>query len=379
MRLSAVALGAPSAFVFVSALSSSSVVASEEAPPRYGLRLEAGAEYDSNPTRRETVAGGEAPIFVPSPAARVAVAGDVDQRLGERFQLAFAGGVAARRLIDPAAQPEDLVVSDGHLSLSLLGERSTLSAVGSAYDVVQRADSLLEARDFRSLSAGARGILQHGQNRFFVAAGWRWFAFKPDDTFDFAGPTGTLGYRRTPQFAFDGSAEWEFGAQGSIESRGFLRRYCPTTSCDAGGTLVRQDRFITFETDVTRTADQLFGLGLALQHNDSVRFGETLSRLLAHARLVWLLPWELSLAARAELVATRYSDSVPVGHDSQSGAFITIEEEGRSSLRLDLSRPVGRRFEAGVRYTFYTQIPVGGTVRFSRHLGFVYLALSLGR
>jgi hypothetical protein len=379
MRLSAVALGAPSALVVLSALSGSQVVASGEEPPRYGLRLELGAEYDSNPTRREAIAGTEGPTLVPSPAARIAIAGDADHAIGERLQLSLSGGLAARRLTVPSAQPEDLLIGDGHFALSLLGQRWTLAAVGSAYDVIQRADTIEEARDFRSLSAGARAIAQFGQNRFFATAGWRWFVFKPDRTFDFAGPTGTVGYRRTPLFTLDGRAEWEYGVQASIESRRFPAGYCPTLPCNPMTTLPREDRFGTVEADVTRTADHLIGFGLALQHNDSIRFGETLSRLVAHARLVLLFPWELSLAARAELVATRYEDSVPVGHDSQSGTFITIEEEGRSSFRLDLSRPLGQRLEGGVRYTFYTQIPSGGTVRFSRHVGFVYVTLSLGR
>ena len=378
MRLSAVALVAPSALILFATFPRTDAHASGEGVD-FGLRLEAGAEFDSNPTRREVIAGQPSEeVEVPSPAGRVALSADLAKRLGTRLQLSLAGGIAGRRMLRLEARGEDLAVSEGQGAFSYLSERWSATALGSVYDVDQRAYDIAQARDFRSLSAAARGAAQIGQGRLHAGVGWRWFTFKPEAAFDFHGPIGSLGYRHTPRFTLDGRAEWEYGAQASLESRQFAPLPCTDMNCTSPATK-RRDRFFTIDADVTRTGDQLLGAGVALQRNDSVRFGETLTRLLAHVRLVALLPGELSLAARAELVATRYADPVPVGQVAQTNAFITIEDEGRSSLRLDLSRVLLGRLEGGLRYTFYTQTPGSGPVRFIRHLGFAYLALSVGR
>ena len=73
-----------------------------------------------------------------------------------------------------------------------------------------------------------------------------------------------------------------------------------------------------------------------------------MTRFVLHARGVFLLPWELSLSARAELVATRYGDAVPVGQKPMTGTLVSIEDESRSTLRIELARPVATAVEAGL-------------------------------
>ena len=71
--------------------------------------------------------------------------------------------------------------------------------------------------------------------------------------------------------------------------------------------------------------------------------------------MVWLLPWQLSLAARGELVATRYREAVPVGLQRHDRRIRQRGGRGPQHLRLELVRPLGTAFELGARYTFYTQ------------------------
>ena len=107
----------------------------------------------------------------------------------------------------------------------------------------------------------------------------------------------------------------------------------------------RMDRFFALAGDVTRTGDALLGAGAgrAAQRLEPLR-REPAARGGAPARRV-AAALELSLAARAELVATRYADAVRSA-TTPTGAFVTIEDEGRSSLRLDLTRPLGAQSEA---------------------------------
>jgi hypothetical protein len=344
-------------------------------------RLEAGAEYDSNPTRVETLDGvPPARVQVPSPALRLALNADVERRLFERWSASAGGGLAVRRLLQPDAQGDDLLVSEGRAALTWwLVQTWYLGAHAAIYDVGQRADSLVEARDFRSIAPGMRISGPLGPARFSVGGGWRWFHFKPEPSLDFEGPTASLGYRHNPVFTLDGAAEWEWGLGAATEQRRFAALACDPADCSGAPARQRHDQFYSFDADVTRTGDQLLGLGLSVQINQSNQLGENLWRLATHLRLVWLLPLELSLAARGELVLTRYDDAVAVGHDMVSGAFVTIEEEGRSSVRLDLSRPLGNHIEAGLRYTWYAQAPGSGPLHFARHLFLAYLAVSLGR
>jgi hypothetical protein len=354
-----------------------SATAASARPPSFALRFEGGAEYDTNPTRRETLEGvAEQQPALPSAAARLAVAGDLAHRPTERLQLSLGGGLALRRLMRPEAEGEDMVITDARATVAYaVTDAWMLGATGAYYDVIQRADSLAEARDFRSVAPGLRLYGPAARGRVALGGGWRWFQFKPEPALDFAGPTASLGYRRTFVSESEAAAEWDWGLGASLEQRLFPAQPCPAaTACVAA----RRDRFVALDADVTRTADQLVGGGLSLQHNASNSYGEGLWRLLAHVRLVWLLPLEFSVAARAELVATRYDDHVPVGHDRRTGAFVTIDDEGRSSLRLDLSRPLDGRLEGGVRYTYYTQTPGTAVVHFQRHVTLLYLALPLG-
>jgi hypothetical protein len=134
-----------------------------------------------------------------------------------------------------------------------------------------------------------------------------------------------------------------------LEDRRFQVARCPSLELCPGppGAGRRRDRFWTARAEVTRTGALLLGAGLLLGVNDSNSYGESLQRLIGSLRGVVLLPWQLSLSARAELVATRYREAVPVGHNATTGMFVSVEDEGRSALRLELVRPLTDAVELG--------------------------------
>jgi hypothetical protein len=390
MRLRAVALVAvPAAFaqLLPLALPRQPVHAAELLG--YALRLEGGVEHDSNPARVETLTGVPSDRAIqPSPALRLVAGGDLAASLGPHL-LALTAGVAGKRFMHESARPEDLAIAEGRLAASFRLVPGWGAALGvSYYDVYQRADTLGDARDFRALSPSLR--LEHLRESvsFALTAGWRWFTFKPERAFDFHGPSLVLGYRQTllaapadPQLPAAVGAQWDLAASLSLEQRVFAVGRCPTLeSCPGPDEAeLRRDRFWAGQVDVTRTGAVLLGAGLLLGVNNSNSYGESLARLSGSARAVVLLPWQVSLAARAELVATRYREAVPVGHNAMTGMFVSIEDEGRSTLRLELVRPIPAGLEVGLRYTFYSETPGTGTLRFRRQLLLGYLAFTSAR
>ena len=98
--------------------------------------------------------------------------------------------------------------------------------------------------------------------------------------------------------------------------------------------------------ELTRTGRVLLTLGYAFHYNESNSFGETLIRHFAFARFATALPCAFYLAARADLLFAFYRDPIPVAQTTDTSQmaggkqFATIEDENRSSLRVDLSRDI---------------------------------------
>jgi hypothetical protein len=350
----------------------------------YAIRVEAGAEHDSNPARLETVAGASpARPIVPSPALRLVTAADLHAGIGRGHVLSISGGLAGKRFFQAEARAEDLIIAEAGARFQLRpGPGWGLGLDAGYYDVFQRAGSLGEARDFRSATPSLRIEHASALGSFALGAGWRWFTFKPEPTFDFSGPTVMAAFNH--MLAGDpagatASVEWALAAGAGLEFRNFAVASCQSLDrcppLETDGSDLRRDRFWSAHIDVSRTGALLLGGGLFLGANESSSYGESLWRLAASVRAVWLLPWQFSLATRGDLVATRYREAVPVGHNAITGTFVSIEEEGRSTVRLELVRPLGSRLELGARYTFYVQASVS-PVKYQRQLVLLYLAFA---
>ena len=75
----------------------------------------------------------------------------------------------------------------------------------------------------------------------------------------------------------------------------------------------------------------------------------------------------LYLAARADLLFVSYRDPVAIAQADSSRAYASIEEENRSSARVDLSRDIGDRLRALLRYTFYANELGNNVGKYRRH------------
>ena len=267
-----------------------------------------------------------------------------------------------------------------------LGVHTSLALSGTYYEAFQNwapeGDPAGERRDFRSLAptlelrTGLSESLDLG-----VTAGYRSLLFKPDRDFDFDGPTAGVNLRWL--YDTESGADWEAHAGAALEHRGFAGPAhvgnCPPDGLPCPGFEARTDSFLMAQADVTRIGRILLGAGYAFHHNGSNSFGETLLRHIAYARIATALPMGLYVAARADLSFVFYRDSIPVARANMTQMlagkpFVNIEDENRSSVRVDLSRDIGDRLRGLLRYTLYANElgSSGGTYR--RHTLLLNLA-----
>jgi len=348
---------------------------------RYDLRVELGTEYDSNPDRAEQIAN-VAPTLSPagpSPLARLVASGNWASAIGQRGGLALSGAMAGKRFFDQDARGDDVLIAQAGANGTLrVAGRTILGLAGSYYDAFQRGP--VDRRDFRSLAPALRieqGFAQAAQ--LTVGGGYRWFTFKSDDEFSFAGPTAFLTARQMFPGNLDrGEADWEWTAGASLEWRGFEGLACTNVACTPAPSSPphRVDRFWIGQVELTRTTTFLLGAGAALHVNQSNSYGEDLLRGVFHLRAVVPLPWTLSFSSRADVLATHYWTSQVLAQDPNAGApLVSIEDENRSTLRIEVARPLAHGFEIGARYVLYTSFPSRGAVDYRRQTALLYLAV----
>jgi hypothetical protein len=336
---------------------------------RYTLRAELGVEYDTNAHRTEIVAGGDNPPLVASALQRLVLAGTLSDVVGDR-QLLTLGATAAGKIFDaPAARDEDVAIAQSSLAWAMtVTPTATFTLSGAYYEAFQRASANLvdaaERRDFRSLAPTAQvGWLLAERVDLSVTTGYRWFVFKPDRDDDFNAPTlaAELRWVRQP----DGDADWEASTGFDYEHRTFggpALIPCPPADMlppyfGCSGPDTRRDDFLLAHLDLQRVGRVLIGGGYAFHYNRSNSYGETVMRHIVTARFAAPLPAGLTLAARAEVLFAFYAQPQPVAEMIAAGnsfsSIESIDDENRSSVRVDLSRELTEGLRLVARYTFY--------------------------
>jgi hypothetical protein len=297
--------------------------------------------------------------------------GSYATRLSDDWMLSLSAGVGGKRFAAPAIAGEDVLVVH---SQDLLGwrftPRSYLFLSAGYYDAFQR--NQRESRAFRSLSPMARWERALGDaSHLVLGAGFRDFVYKSDGAFSFRAPTFLAQFRQAfPGDVLAGDADWEWSGQAGLELRRFAGPACTALLCEG-----RQvDQFATGQVEVSRVGQVLLGAGLAMHLNRSNSFGQSLTREILHFRAVIPLPLKLSLSSRLEAVRTQYRETVTVLVPVSGNASASIEDESRSSLRVELNRVIGEGVEIGARYAYYTSAASSGGMDFHRQTILFYLA-----
>jgi hypothetical protein len=365
---------------------------------RYDVRAELGGEYDDNAHRAEVVQGVEnQPAVVGSPLARAAVGGRLSDVIARGQQLALSATLAGKIFTGSSARTEDVAIADSSARWRLnLGSASGVAAQVVYYEAFQRqgddATTAPDRRDFRSLTPALYLDRRLTDSAVLVAgAAYRWFIFKSDQDFDFQAPSGSLDVRWSRDGADSadgadgddsgGAPDWEIGGGASVEQRSFDGPGLPATGTITAAAPRRSDTFLLGHVEVTRVAGFLASAGYALQINRSNSYGETLTRHVATLRVAAALPLQCYLAARAELIFAHYRDPVAIGRVSTNGTLLSIDNENRSSLRVELSRVLSPRWLLLGRYTVYAnEIGVSSAVaHYRRQTALLALAFTFER
>jgi len=355
----------------------------------YMVRAEAGAEYDTNVHRAESIRGNEPITPVGSPLARGVVTGALSDVVAPGQDIAVSATAAGKLFEKAAARDEDVAIAESLLAWNVrfaTGARLTLSGV--YYEAFQRGDPAGAAddqrRDFRSLLPALRlGFPAGAAAEIAVGVGYRLFVFKPDRDFDFHAPTATLDARWAHETA-DGAAEWEVTAGAAYEHRAFAgpayvdlcgsNPMCLPTP----GAALRIDDFLSTHVELVRTGRVMLGAGYAFHYNFSNSFGETVIRHFITARFAAALPLGLYVTARGEALFASYPQGTIVGQVVAAGTtFASIEDENRSNVRVDLSRNLTDRLQLVARYTFYGPALTGTPVSYRRQTALLSLAFTI--
>jgi len=344
---------------------------------RYTLRAEVGLEYDTNAHRTEIVAGANNPPIVASPLERLVLAATLSDLVADGQLLTLAATAAGKIYDAPAAHGEDVAIAQSSMAWAMaLGRRATLTLSGAYYEAFQSAAKNLvdatERRDFRSLGSSVQlGWIAAEHLDLSINAGYRNFLFKPDRDDDFNAPTAAAELRWTRQTS---DADWEVSAGAAFEHRIFggpaLTTSCPDElppspatgvpspfvfAC--AGAQTRRDGFLMSHLDLLRVGRVLLGAGYAFHDNRSNSYGETVVRHIATARFATPLPGGFTLAARGEVLLAFYSQPMIVGQQVAAGntfsSVESIDDENRSSVRVDLSHDLADGLRLLARYTFY--------------------------
>jgi hypothetical protein len=361
---------------------------------RVAVRAELGAEYDDNVHRVEQIAGvTDGAPRVASAVARSVFGLSASDNLAHGQEVAFSILGAGKLFLAPAARSENVFVVDNTGSWRIATDsRGKLGIGASYYEALQSGTETeralpTEARDFRSLVPSLRLLRFVGASSSLgVAAGYRWFVYKPQRSYDFLAPVLSIEYRLVHETT-DGDADWEVTASAGVELRRFAgsRLVSDPAGCSGGICLPildptgtrHVDQFVTGQIDITRTGRVLVGAGYMLQWNRSNSRSESLLRHVGTVRLTAPLPLDLYLAARAELVYVTYPDKLTLATGPTGQPSASIEEETRSQLRAELSRDVTTGLQVVARYSFYANAlgqGVGNYRRQTATLSLVYTA-----
>ncbi len=351
---------------------------------RFGLQLSLGPEYDSNANRAEVVANVASPDQATgSFLLRSTASGQLAWRSGGNLFRATAG-VGGKVFFNPAVADQDVFVVQAAAEDRVRVTRFLHLALNSDYyDAWQRPIEPYRHRDFRSGSAVARVYFVDRIGEVQLSGGYRGFQYKPDPESDFEAAQASANVITREHFGRNADHELDIFASYHFEHRDFagVSQYnqCPlgapiTDSCLLPGRR-RRDTFEEGGIELTYVGPLLVGLGYGAQINTSNSFGQSLLRNMLTLKLAIRLPFSLYATLKAQLYITKYLDPVLLDHIFNSQTFVTIDDENRNAVLIDLERPIASiGLSVNARYSVYTNELSSSNDSFFRQV--IYLGLT---
>jgi hypothetical protein len=297
------------------------------------------------------------------------------------------------------ADEEDVGVVSGDARWDVrLGERPfVLGARASYYDAFEN-DTIVEVvtengvmlenvdSDFRTGDAALLlTLLGEGEHRIVASGGLRFFQYKPDRHFDFAGEFASLAYAHSVALSDPAEEEprsLDLSVQYAMQRRDYdsssYTNVCADyehapdpTLCLLVTPFARIDFFHAGVVEVLYSGERLYGARYELHVNDSTSFGESLVRHRIELSGTSELFADLYLTARVLLQLNQFLD--PALREGDTGTFITIEDESRNALFLHLTRDLGKAWTVEARYAFYANAFSEQDVAYRRHTAYAGL------
>lgn len=348
-----------------------------------GITGEAGPELDTNANRIQ-------PIVIPCPPGeaclngvcegsgdsclvdpedpvvaglfRVTGTGSIQLRLGKHALTAAYGG-GGKLFLDDAARGADEVVHRASGGWAALLPSSVLSLEGTYYDAYQRSSQ----RDFRTGSGLARMSLGRRAEGLSVsgAVGYRGLQYKPLDDYSFRGPVAGLELESalTRETAVE-VVDWSFSLSywlgvreftGTAEGPPLPCAGRPQDLCNQPSETGRQDLNHVLHAGVDYLGNAEAGIWYSLEVNQSNSHGETFTRQVVGLKFTTGLGAGLFLTTKGVLQFSRFRDPYLISRirtESFTEA-ISIEDENRSRIIVQLARELTSRISLDLRYALY--------------------------
>jgi len=315
-------------------------------------------DSDGSPTGDSCIEGGEEPVT--AGLLRVTLSGRYQARLGRHAVSAMYAGGGKLFLSDEARSADEMVHRLNVGWAVLLPSPAVLSLEGAYYDAYQR-DS---QRDFRTGAAVARLTLgRRGAGLAATAsAGYRGLQYKPVEDYSFQGPTAGLDLAATlTRGKAEDLVDWNLSLSYAVGHRRFSGHAegtpepCPGRPEDVCNQLSETGRgdlnhVVRAEVNYLGNADA--SLWYSLELNQSNSYGETFSRHILGLKFTTLVAWGVFLTAKGVLQFSQFRDPYLISRIPNE-TFLTIEDENRSRLILQLARDLSSQVSINLRYGFY--------------------------
>lgn len=338
-------------------------------PATSTLTIEGGAEADSNVQRVETGEGLET-MRVGGPVMRLGWRFDRRSRvLGGGYIL--GASMLGRLVTNDDAKSENVSLFAGDLRwMKSVGKRPIAVGLGVTYADAVPLSTDIGARTFRTAASDVTLVLRKGDDRSLqLSVGPRYFAYKPDRSFDWWGPAIAARLDLNLWEPSGGTRRLELAAVLGFEARIYdsLARASacpddapPSPACFAPTSLERRDRYQRAGVEMTYTGSFIGTLGYQITVIDSNSYGQSLLRHRGTLSATTQLPKKLIGTVLATLQIDRYLDGLVVQKDLQHQEYTNLDDANRSSVQIRLARRITETFSLEGRLAVWRDI--GGTI-----------------
>ena len=320
------------------------------AAPSLGLGAEVGPELDTNATRVMSLQG-------PVSSGLMRMTGHASLRLRTAHHTFSVGGGGGGKVFwRDMARAADEAVYHGDVAWGIRGAGSAAWLGATIYDAYQREST----RDFRTEGLTVQYAVDGpASTRLGAVASYRGLQYKPDERYNFHGPAGgvTLDWRLTSGRG-DAVVDWTVRLQYSAGARFFagqaiaIPSRCYRLDALCAEDVARQDLNHQVRAEVQYLGNADAALSYSAEINRSNSYGETYHRHAIGLKFTASLLAGIYLTAKGVLQLSRFRDPYLVSEVSNV-SFVSIDDENRSSLVLQLARDLAEHWTLNLRYSLF--------------------------